>query len=189
VKLPRFGSAEGEKPGILDADGDIRDLSVRVATQLDVEAVSTLLVANSAEHGGQLYGNWSAGVVKKWIDSNALTLLAVSDWALLGVLFASEKWQASAPVALATLKAWPGGNDAYLYGPVCIAQEARGRGVLQALYRELIRRRPGREAILFIRRGNIPSLRAHAKLGMIEVASFALGDDEFVVLSTRPSAA
>jgi GNAT superfamily N-acetyltransferase len=189
VKLPRFGSAESEKPSILDADGNIRDLSVRVATQLDVEAVSTLLVANSAEHGGQLYGNWSVGVVKEWIDNNALTLLAVSDWALLGVLFASEKWQVSAPVALATLKAWPGGNDAYVYGPVCIAPEARGRGVLQALYRELICRRPGREAILFIRRGNIPSLRAHAKLGMIEVASFALGDDEFVVLSTRPSAA
>jgi hypothetical protein len=125
VKLPRFGSAETEKPGILDADGNIRDLSVRVATQLDVEAMSTLLVANSAEHGGQLYGNWSVGDVKKWIDSNVLTLLAVSDRALLGVLFASEKWQASAPVALATLKAWPGGNDAYLYGPVCIAQEAR----------------------------------------------------------------
>jgi hypothetical protein len=39
----------------------------------------------------------------------------VSDWALLGVLFASEKWQASAPVALATLKAWPGGDDAYAF--------------------------------------------------------------------------
>jgi hypothetical protein len=65
MRLSNSGTESAlQKPGILGADRNIRDLSVRVATQLDVEAVSTLLVANSAEHGGQLYGNWSVGDVK-----------------------------------------------------------------------------------------------------------------------------
>ncbi len=42
---------------------------------------------------------------------------------------------------------------------------------------------PGREGILFIRRDNEASVRAHAKMGMREIARFEYGGAEFVVLS------
>ena len=42
---------------------------------------------------------------------------------------------------------------------------------------------PGREGILFIRRDNESSLRAHARMGMREVATFAHGNTDFAVLS------
>ena len=51
------------------------------------------------------------------------------------------------------------------------------------MFSELRRLAPAREGILFIRRDNSASLRAHAKMGMREVASFVFGGNEFAVLS------
>jgi hypothetical protein len=62
------------------------------------------------------------------------------------------------------LKAWPGTADAYVYGPVCIDQAARGHGVLEALYARVVARLPNLEAVLFINASNTRSLRAHGWL-------------------------
>ncbi len=42
---------------------------------------------------------------------------------------------------------------------------------------------PGREGVLFIRRDNEASLKAHAKMGIREVAGFKYDGNEFAVLS------
>jgi L-amino acid N-acyltransferase YncA len=86
---------------------------------------------------------------------------------------------------VAMLKAWPGSADAYVYGPVCIDQAARGQGMLEALYADVVARLPDREAILFIKASNTRSLLAHGRLGMVQVANFTLGGEVFIVLSTR----
>ena len=39
--------------------------------------------------------------------------------------------------------------------------------------------------LLFINAGNARSLKAHARLGMVQVANFTLGEQAFVVLSSR----
>ena len=162
---------------------------IRTATLEDAKDISALLVANSAEQGGQLHGDWSIGVVTKWIKSEALTLIATDGLTLLGVLFTSEKAYAATPPVIAMLKAWPGDPTAYVYGPVCVGETARGRGVLAALYRELTARLAGHEGILFIKRSNTRSLQAHIRLKMREVSSFVLDGEEFIVLSTRSSVA
>jgi hypothetical protein len=82
------------------------------------------------------------------------------------------------------LKAWPGSADAYLYGPVCVDQAARGLGVLEAMYAHTVALLPGREAVLFINANNSRSLRAHGRLGMVQVANFTLGEQAFIVLSS-----
>jgi ribosomal protein S18 acetylase RimI-like enzyme len=158
---------------------------IRPGTLDDVEQISALLMANGADRGGELYGDWSVGVVKDGITSGQLIIVAVEGAHLLGVLFTSEKACASSPPVLAMLKAWPGSADAFVYGPVCIDQAARGKGVLEALYAELTRRRPNREAIQFIKANNTRSLRAHARLGLVQVARFTLDGEVFVVLSNR----
>ena len=160
-------------------------ITTRPATAHDVERISALLMANSADRGGTLYGDWSAGVVGDRITAGELIIVAIDGTHLLGALLTSEKARASAPPVVAMLKAWPGSDDAYVYGPVCIDQAARGRGVLEALYVDLVTRRPGREAILFIKANNPRSLRAHARLGMVQVASFTLEGEAFAVLSGR----
>ncbi|MNP59900.1 hypothetical protein D3C76_1549340 [compost metagenome] len=87
------------------------------------------------------------------------------------------------PVVRAMFSAYEGAPDAYVYGPICVAAEARGQGLAQAMFSALRRQLPAREGILFIRRDNIASLRAHEKMGMHEVAAFEFGGNEFAVLS------
>lgn len=90
---------------------------------------------------------------------------------------------ADIPVIRAMLAAYPGTADAYVYGPICVSVEERGKGLAQAMFEELRRLQPGREGILFIRRDNTASLRAHAKMGMREVAEFEFGGNQFAVFS------
>src|ERR1700747_807464 len=125
-------------------------ITTRRAVVDDAEAIPGLLMANGVEQGGALYGDWSIGVVTGWIKSGALIVVASQGSRRIGVLFTSEKAQASGPPVLPILKVWPGRDDAYIYGPVCVDRPTRGTGVLQALYAEVVRRLPGREAILFI---------------------------------------
>ena len=160
-------------------------IETRPATIEDAEPVSALLTANAPGRGGALHGEWPIGVVTKWIESGALVVVAMDGPKLAGVLFTSEKAQASAPPVVAMLKAWPGSADAYVYGPVCVDQAARGLGVLEALYAHAVARLPGREAVLFINASNTRSLKAHARLGMVQVADFTLGEQAFAVLSSR----
>ena len=160
-------------------------ITTRPANLDDVERISALLTANAADRGGSLYGDWSVAVVEDRIAAGDLIIVAMDQTHLLGVLFTSEKARASAPPVLAMLAAWPGTVDAYVYGPVCIDQAVRGKGVLEALHADLVTRRPGREAILFIKANNPRSLHAHARLGMEQVASFALHGEVFAVLSDR----
>ena len=160
-------------------------IETRSATIEDAERISALLMANASDRGGALYGDWSIGVVTKWITDGALIIVAMDGPKLAGVLFTSEKAQASALPVVAMLKAWPGSADAYVYGPVCIDQAARGQGVLEALYAHVVARLPDREAILFINASNTRSLQAHGRLGMVQVANFTLGGEVFIVLSTR----
>jgi hypothetical protein len=162
-------------------------IETRPAIVADASRISALLRANAAEQGGALLGDWSVSVVTEWIESESLILVAHDGPRLAGCLFTEEKARAASPPVLAMLRAWSGGTNAYVYGPVCIDQRSRGQGVLEALYAAVVARMPGREAVLFIRRSNSPSLRAHARLGMVEVARFTLNGEEFLILNSGPS--
>lgn len=58
-----------------------------------------------------------------------------------------------------------------------------GQGLLALLYSAMRARHGGAEAVLFIRRDNIGSLRAHERLGMREVAAFVCDGADFAVYS------
>jgi predicted GNAT superfamily acetyltransferase len=90
---------------------------------------------------------------------------------------------ADVPIIRAMLTAYPGATDAYVYGPVCVSADERGKGLAQAMFAELQRLLPEREGILFIRRDNPASLRAHEKMGMHEVADFVCNGNDYVALS------
>ena len=90
---------------------------------------------------------------------------------------------AHVPIVGAMLCAYRGGADAYLYGPICVAQNERGRSLATRSFAALRTQLPGREGILFIRRDNASSLRAHAKMGLREVAEFTYAGAAHAVLS------
>jgi hypothetical protein len=53
------------------------------------------------------------------------------------------------------------------------------------MFEALRRQLPGREGVTFVRRDNAVSLAVHMKLGMREVAEFAVEGVVFVVLAYR----
>lgn len=162
-------------------------ITTRLATSSDAEAISALLTANAGDRGGVLLGQWPREVIETRVARGQSIVIATGDEGrLLGALLTSEKGFGEAPPVQAMLKAWPGSSGAYVYGPVCIAPDARGLGVLDALYARVQATFPGREAILFIREDNPRSLKAHLRLGMRAVARCDFGGKVFVVLSDRP---
>ena len=162
-------------------------ITTRLATSSDAEAISALLTANAGDRGGMLLGQWPREVIETRIACGQSIVIATGDEGrLLGALLTSEKGFGEAPPVQAMLNAWPGGPGAYVYGPVCVAPDARGHGVLDALYARLQATFPGREAILFIREDNPRSLKAHLRLGMRAVARYDFCGKVFVVLSDRP---
>jgi L-amino acid N-acyltransferase YncA len=161
-------------------------ITVRIASPEDAKQISALLSANSGSQGGMLMGEWPIDVIESRICKGQSIIVAIDDdRRLLGVLLTQDKGFGAAPSVQAMLAAWHGDQNAYVYGPVCIAREARGHGVLERLYAGLRALRPNREAVLFIREDNRRSLQAHRRLGMREVARFELDGGNFIVLSDK----
>lgn len=147
---------------------------------------------DSQSRGGSLFGDWGTEKIARWIATGALILLAVERERIVAVLFTAEKDAVSTPAIDAMWRAWPGSDDAYVYGPVCLSADIRGKGVLGRLADALRERRPSREAVLFINRDNPRSIAAHQRIGVRPVAEFTLPPDQsfqvFVLNSqTHPS--
>ena len=149
----------------------------------DLEGIVALQAANQPERGGKLSACLTPARIAEMMSEMPL-IVARRDGRVAGYLMTSTReMNADVPVIKAMLAAYPGTADAYVYGPICVEAEARGKGLAQAMFSELRRLVPAREGILFIRRDNPASLRAHEKMGMREVAGFVFGGSEFVVLS------
>jgi predicted GNAT superfamily acetyltransferase len=99
------------------------------------------------------------------------------------LMTSSRAMNADVPIISAMLAAYPGTDDAYVYGPICVSSAERGKGLAQAMFAELRRLEPAREGILFIRRDNAASLRAHSKMGMSEIAEFEFGGIKLAVFA------
>ena len=158
---------------------------VSTAQAADVDAITALLQANSPSRGGSLTGEFPRDKVAAMADGASPILVArrAAHGPVVGVLFSAVPATARAPEVLAMVAAYAGAKDAYVYGPVCIADSERGQGLLALLYSAMRARHGGAEAVLFIRRDNLASLRAHQRLGMREVAAFVFYGAEFAVYS------
>jgi len=145
---------------------------VNLAQATDIDAITVLLQANAPSQGGSLTGEFSRDEVA-----------GMADGPVVGVLFSAAPATAQASVILAMLAAYAASDNAYVYGPVCIAESERGQGLLALLYAAMREQHGGAEAVLFIRRDNPGSLRAHERLGMREVAAFVFDGAQFAVYS------
>ena len=153
------------------------------ATVDDIGAILDLQERNLAHRGGTL----SARLSPAWFEA-AITAMPVivarRAGRLVGYLVSSPlAAYAEVLIVQAMLQAYRGAPDAYVYGPICVEETERGRGVAGAMFEALRARLPGREGVLFIRRDNEASLKAHAKMGIREVAGFKYDGNEFAVLS------
>jgi L-amino acid N-acyltransferase YncA len=91
--------------------------------------------------------------------------------------------QAHDPIVKAMLAAYPPRNGAYIYGPICVTEEHRGKGLAIAMFEELRSQLPGREGFTFIRADNAVSRKVHERMGLREVAQFVRGQVAYVVVA------
>lgn len=159
------------------------DIEIGAATEHDIDGVLALQEANQPERGGTLSARLGRAQIEAMLADLPL-MVARSGSAIVGYLLAASKpIVAEVPVVRATLAAYGGRPDAYVYGPIVVAEAERGRGLAQRLFESLKRRLPGREGILFIRADNSASLRAHEKMGVVRRGTFRHNDRDFIVLS------
>jgi L-amino acid N-acyltransferase YncA len=166
-------------------DEVVSDCEIALATRGDIAGMLDLQELNLRERGGTLTVRFSRAEFEAALGDLPV-IVARNGGKVVGYLLSSSRaGQAHVPIIQAMLAAYPGGPDSYLYGPVCVAESMRGRGLAAAMLAELRARLPGREGITFIRRDNAASLRAHTKIGMREVAEFCYGDAAVVVVAYR----
>ena len=91
--------------------------------------------------------------------------------------------QSADPILDGMLQAYPGAPGCYVYGPICVAESERGKGVALAMFQALRSQLPGREGFMFIRADNAVSRKVHAGMGMREAAMFTVGGVEYVVVA------
>jgi predicted GNAT superfamily acetyltransferase len=162
----------------------IGNIEIATARESDLDGVLELQAANQISNGGQLSASFSRSQLQLIMKDMPL-LVARRDRHVVGFLVCSTREMiGDIPIILATLDSYPArARDAYVYGPVCVDVKERGKGLAQLLFAELRRLLPGREGVLFIRRDNEASIRAHRTMGMREVSSFSYGGIEHIVLS------
>lgn len=153
------------------------------ADEADLDAILELQAANQTERGGSLSASLARSSVAAMIRKMPL-IVARRDGRICGFLMTTTRsMSADLPIVQAMFSAYHGAPDAYVYGPICVAGDERGKGLAQKMFAELRRLEPGREGVLFIRKDNEPSLRAHLKMGMKEVGSFPFKGVDHAVFS------
>jgi predicted GNAT superfamily acetyltransferase len=157
--------------------------NVSKATEADLEGILELQAANQLERGGTLSASLPRSRIVAMMDSMPL-IVARRNRGVTGFLMATTRqMNADMPIVQAMFAAYHGTADAYVYGPVCVDVLERGKGLAQVMFAELRRLEPGREGVLFIRHDNEASFRAHARMGMREVAEFQFNGSGFAVFS------
>jgi len=161
----------------------IPGVDVGTATEQDVDGILELQAVNQPERGGLLSAELPRSRVTEMMHAMPLIVARRNGRIVAFLMNSPREMNDDVPVIRAMLDAYPGSPGAYVYGPICVSEEERGKGLAQAMFAELRRLEPGREGILFIRSDNSASLRAHTKMGMREVATFMMNGIEHVVLS------
>ena len=149
----------------------------------DIPDILALQELNLPDKGGTL----SVRLTSDWFQDavrEKSVIVGRRETKLVGyVVGSSLAAYTNVPIVQTMLRAFPPTPRCYLYGPICVAQTERGKGIANAMFEELRTRFSGRPAMLFIRADNVPSLQAHRKMGMRELGTFTNNDIAYVALT------
>ncbi|MEH2075422.1 MAG: GNAT family N-acetyltransferase [Nostoc sp.] len=158
------------------------DVVIDRAQLSDVTGILKLAQANDAEHGGMLLGHLEPEAVIMTI-SQMPSVVARKDSQVVGFLLSWAKTAADLSIIKVMLQAYSGTKDSYLYGPICVDETMRGKGIATTMFTKLKDFLPHREGILFIKANNTASLHAHQKMGMCKMTDFTYEGTEFLVFA------
>jgi L-amino acid N-acyltransferase YncA len=179
-------------------------MDVRRATPLDMDGVFQLQAASfigNLRAEDRAEGFVSVEFTAQQFDAMAADcalIVAVEQQQVLGYLCsASVDYCRQFPLLAALIQRFPelryaeSPLDSYrtfIYGPVCIARSQHGRGLLHALYQELLRAISVRYdlGVALISKENPRSFEAHVrKLGMTHVGEYEFRDQQYDIVAFR----
>jgi predicted GNAT superfamily acetyltransferase len=168
---------------------ELLPLCIDVATSADLDGILALQAANQPEQGGMLSVNFPRDKFEQLIADMPLIVARRGDDVRGFLVTASRRMYADVPVIRAMFGAYPGADDAYVCGPICVAADERGTGVAQALLLEVQQRFQDREGVSFIRDDNQASMRASLRAGFRAAGHFTHLERPMTVVVIGPHAA
>lgn len=161
---------------------NVAEVVVSLAETADIDGIFDLARENSPENGGSLSVRFSREDVASTIQASP-AVVARRNGAVVGFVLTRARQGPNPPILEAMFRAYPGAEDAYSYGPVCVDGSVRGNGIALRMFEVLRTVLPGREGVLFIRADNESSLRAHRKMGMREAGEFTFEGARLIVFA------
>lgn len=145
---------------------------ISLATFNDISGILALQEPNLPDSGGSL----SVRLTEDWFRdaiSEKSVVVGRRDSKVVGyVTGTSLAAKAHVAIIQTMLRIFPPPADCYLYGPVCVADSERGKGLAGEMFKLLQKHKDGRPAMTFVRADNEISLRAHDKMGMERLGTF-----------------
>ena len=158
------------------------DYAISLATPDDIPGILALQEPNLPDRGGKLSVRLSEDWFKQAVADKSVVIGRRNDKVVGYVLGTSLAAKAHVPIIQAMLRAFPPPPNCYLYGPVCVAETERGKGLAGAMFKGLQTYMDGRPAMTFVTADNDLSLRAHDKMGMQRLGTFVNGAVTYVAL-------
>lgn len=156
---------------------------VKKARKKDLDGILALQAENQMDRGGSLSASLPRARLKMMLADMPIIVARHGDRVTGFLMATSREMNADLPIVKAMFDAYQGAPDAYVYGPICVGAQERGKGLAQRMFDKLRTLEPGREGVLFIRSDNAASIRAHEKMNMERVADFQFNDFQYAVFS------
>lgn len=161
----------------------LNSITIKVATINDLDGIIKLQTANQTSRGGTLSGGLTAHQIQEMM-TDMPQIIAIINHEVVGFLLTTSQAvnnNRQVPIVDAMSASYTGSPDSYIYGPICVSEHQRGKGLAQLMFQELLKLEPNRQGILFIKSDNLASLKAHQKMGMHKVSSFHFNNADFDV--------
>jgi len=163
------------------------EYEISPATLGDIPGILMLQEENLPEHGGSLSHRQSSDWFKHAINQKSLVVCRRLGGKIVGyILGTSFAEKAHVPIVKAMLLTFPPPPNSYLYGPVCVAETERGKGLAVAMFKELQTQMQDRPAMTFVRADNETSVRVHRKMGLRNLGTFTNDDVSYIAFLYSP---
>jgi hypothetical protein len=116
---------------------------IALATRDDIAGILDLQERNLLARGGLLSVRLPGAFIEAALD-DLPQIIARRDGKVVAYLLAGSRGvHAQTPIIQAMFRAYPGSHDAYVYGPICVAETERGHGLANCFVREIARAAAG----------------------------------------------
>ena len=150
------------------------------ASPRDIPGILELQEANLSESRSGLSVRQTADWFKRTRADMPLIVARLGDKIVGYTVATAQPEQTQLPIAQAMWRKFPAPPDCYSYGPVCVAENMRRKGLAGAMFVRLREELPGRPAMTFAPVENLSARMAFRKMAMQQLGMFTFGAIDYI---------